>query len=97
MRGGGFHRRGNYIHICTHGDNNCEAVFAGMWASELGFFSLSLSEMFCNFLFLFQQRLLMFRRIIGSKEGAPDINICSVFSIKCAAVIASLECVIIPV
>lgn len=39
---GGFHRRGNYIHICTHGDNNCEAVFAGMWASELVFF-LSLS------------------------------------------------------
>lgn len=93
---GGFHRRGNYIHICTHGDNNCEVVSAGMWA-RVGFFFLSLSEMFGNFLFLFQQRLLMFRRIIGSKEGAPDINICSVFSIKCAAVIASLECVIIPV
>lgn len=25
--GGGAYRRGNYIHISTHGDNNCEAVF----------------------------------------------------------------------
>lgn len=40
--GGGVHRRGNYIHISTHGDNNCEAVFACMWASELGVFFLSL-------------------------------------------------------
>lgn len=52
----GVHRRGNYIHISTHGDNNCEAVFACMWASELGGF-FSPSEMFCNFLFFFQQRL----------------------------------------